>query len=185
MTTPDRFWTKVNYTAGMAACWPWLGSTRHRSYQAHRLAYTLANGPIPDGLTLDHLCRNRACCNPSHLEPVTNYTNIMRGDTIPAINAAKAFCPRGHEYTSENTTVSKRRQRTCKACHREDYRAAYARGWRPSRVLNRPPSQDHRRSCVCGHRYGVHASSGPCMAADTPSHQRTGQGCQCKEWRAL
>lgn len=67
-------------------------------YSAHRLIYRLFRGPIPKGLTLDHLCRNRACVNPAHLEAVDNKTNILRGNGVCAINARKTACPRGHAY---------------------------------------------------------------------------------------
>lgn len=63
---------------------------------AHRRAYREARGAIPEGLVLDHLCRNRWCCNPDHLEPVTNAENILRGESPPAKNARKERCPNGH-----------------------------------------------------------------------------------------
>jgi len=66
-------------------------------FYAHRLAYERARGPIPDGLVIDHLCRNRWCCNPDHLEAVTNEENILRGFSPPAQNARKARCPNNHE----------------------------------------------------------------------------------------
>lgn len=87
-----------------SGCWLWKGATacgygyfRHRP--AHRFAYELYRGPIPEGLQLDHLCRVRSCVNPSHLEAVTQGVNLHRGETIAARNAAKTHCPKGHEYT--------------------------------------------------------------------------------------
>jgi hypothetical protein len=84
-----RFWDKVERASG---CWPWRSSKSdgygvysvrckglRRNYGAHRLAYRLLVGAIPTGLNLDHLCRNRACCNPQHMEPVTMAENIRRG----------------------------------------------------------------------------------------------------------
>ena len=83
---------------------------------AHRVMYEHHVGTVPEGLDLDHLCRNRECCNPSHLEPVTRRENLMRGETIPAMHAAKTHCKRGHEFSPENTYVRKNGTRWCKRC---------------------------------------------------------------------
>ena len=94
---------------------------------AHRVAWELANGPVPDGLPLDHLCRNRACINVAHLEPVTHRVNILRGVGITAVNAAKTACISGHEYTPENTRIIRtgaRIHRICRACRKKWSRAA-------------------------------------------------------------
>lgn len=104
-------------------CWEWKGAKSSgygyvrwegRAARVHRVAYECARGAIPDGLVLDHLCRNRACCNPDHLEPVTNETNLSRNAW-----SLKAYCPQGHEYSLENTGVTKGSGwRYCKACNR-------------------------------------------------------------------
>ena len=91
---------------------------------AHRLAYQSFYGPIPDGLVIDHLCRNRTCCNPAHLEAVTNRENTLRGVGFPALNDAKTHCPQGHEYAGEKLYVWKGK-RFCRACRR-----AADRRWR-------------------------------------------------------
>lgn len=93
-------------------CVEW-GGHRYRGYgylthdgryvRAHRWAWEQAFGPIPEGLTLDHLCRNRACIVPCHLEPVTNRENALRGMNFSAFNARKTHCKNGHEFTPENT----------------------------------------------------------------------------------
>lgn len=85
---------------------------------AHRVTYQVLVGPIPDGLTLDHLCRNRGCCNPYHLEPISLVENIMRGDGFGARNARKTHCNKGHEFTDENTRTYKN-GRWCRTCVRE------------------------------------------------------------------
>jgi hypothetical protein len=109
-------------------CWPWAGQINHNGYGifssilAHRLVYERFVGPVPDGLELDHLCSNPPCVNPWHLEPVTHQENLLRGRGFAAANAAKTHCYRGHEYTPENTYLSAKGQRKCRACNRNRMR---------------------------------------------------------------
>jgi len=113
-------------------CWVWQGSKatggygsaghRGRTVLVHRLMWQLVRGPIPEGLTLDHLCRNTACCNPAHLEPVTNRENILRGSSFAAVNARKTHCKHGHALTPENTYRGAK-GRICRTCQGEQWRA--------------------------------------------------------------
>ena len=123
----DRVWSKVD-VAGWYSCWEWTGAVTSRGYgeihddghmrQAHRVVYELLVGPILDGLDLDHLCRNRRCVNPDHLQPVTHRENMRRGTGFIAHRMKQTHCLRGHEFTPENTWTSRRGQRACRACAR-------------------------------------------------------------------
>jgi len=105
-------------------CWLWLAGVTHNGYGqitfdgkhslAHRFVYELLVGPVPPGLQLDHLCRTRNCCNPAHLEPVTPKENSQRGTRLIT------HCPKGHEYTVENTYLHQGR-RHCRQCDRDRY----------------------------------------------------------------
>ncbi len=127
---PERFWSKVEKTP---TCWLWHGA-RSKGYgqfsvngkliRAHRLAYEDTVGPIPAGLTLDHLCRVHACVNPTHLEPVDNRTNVLRGVGPSALNARQTHCQYGHRFTESNIYWSPK-GRLCRICKRD-----YLRQWR-------------------------------------------------------
>lgn len=134
MTAEERFWVKVDKD-GPGGCWLWTASQNGRGYgqirvsgrllYAHRVAYELEVGPIPEGLTIDHLCRNPSCVRPDHLEIVTMKVNALRGTSPPAQNAEKERCQRGHPLTESNLvrlTGKREGHRRCKQCHSERQR---------------------------------------------------------------
>lgn len=118
----QRFLSKFDKTEG---CWLWNRgpahlyanfSIKYTSVLAHIFSYQYHVGLIPEGLVLDHLCRNPACINPKHLEPVTQRINTLRGIGVAANNFKKTHCPAGHEYTKENTFIRKCGRRRCITC---------------------------------------------------------------------
>lgn len=105
----------------------WLGC-RHRS--AHCVAWEWARGPVQDGKQLDHLCRNRACVNVDHLEPVTCRENTLRGVGIAAVYSKRTHCMRGHQLPEIEIKMVRgkpRRHRTCRECDRLNHRMNYRR----------------------------------------------------------
>ena len=159
---PDRFWQKIEVSD--LGCWVWTAtrtygygkfrlSNPRRLANAHRIAYEALVGPIPEGLDLNHLCRNRACCKPAHLEPVPRRLAELRGDTLPGANLKVTNCPAGHPYDTENLIVRTRGEytsRECRACRRQ---ADRARAPRPSYYKPRERTPD--TTCREGHEFTV------------------------------
>lgn len=136
-TTWARLVNSINFGAPNG-CWEWTKSLNEGGYGlfsadvygnvlAHRLALHVAGRVVPADKTVDHLCRNRKCVNPDHLDIVSNAVNILRGNSAGGRNKRKTHCKWGHEFTPENTYIGKSRTkigtptRVCKACARNRY----------------------------------------------------------------
>lgn len=130
VVTEKRFLAKVLVGD---ECWSWVGARTSNGYGnfwdgqhyvgAHRYAYQLFVGLIPDGLGLDHLCRVRECVRPSHLEPVTQKENVRRGAHVALIT----HCPSGHAYDLVNTYIGSKGERQCRVCSRQSSRERWRR----------------------------------------------------------
>lgn len=128
MALPNRFWRKIRREA--SGCWAWIASldsgygvyfpAHTEKRRAHRVAYEALVGPVPAGLQLDHLCRNRSCVNPAHLEAVSGRMNVLRGKpSPPLVNAQRTDCSRGHMLSGRNLYRTPDGRRHCKTCNRD------------------------------------------------------------------
>lgn len=126
-----------------SGCWIWIGRLCRCDYaqvqiagvrkMAHRAAYELFVGPIPDDMDLDHVCRVRCCVNPSHLRPLTHKENILCGAGLTAKHAKKTHCIRGHPLSGPNLRFCENKnERVCRQCNKDN-----ARAWRLARVKDR------------------------------------------------
>lgn len=124
----------------MDDCWLFAGEITEKgygrvniggkNYGVHRLMYEELVGEIPQGLVIDHLCRVTQCCNPAHLEAVTNTENILRGVGFAAENARKKTCPQGHFYRTHGRIRKIDGARVCRECHK-----VYCENWRRKKAL--------------------------------------------------
>ena len=139
----ERFWEQIDRN-DPNGCWIWTGSHTAAGYgrfllprdhwgdmknwhgvYAHRFMWEWENGPISEGLQIDHLCKNHPCVNPDHMEVVTLLENIRRGDSPQAINARKTHCKRGHPLSGDNLyTKPTSKGRECRACRKQGYKDA-------------------------------------------------------------
>ena len=144
----QRFLSKIQMA--LSGCWNWTAGCFPTGYgkfrvgptgtaYAHRWAYLLFVGPIPEGAEIDHLCRNRACVNPAHLEAVEHRENVRRGSAwykIATLQKTKTHCPHGHPYNDENTYRNPQGERACRTCQRLHARAWY---WRTKSTGDQKP----------------------------------------------
>lgn len=125
---PESVWAWI-FPEPNTACWLWGRGLNSGGYGTisiggrpgllvHRLLHETAYMPKPGKYVLDHLCRQRACCNPEHLEAVTHRINLLRGTGFAAVNAAKDECIHGHAFDEKNTHITRKGRRSCRACHR-------------------------------------------------------------------
>lgn len=125
----ERLWSKVIIGPKENDCWGWsdvlskagyaylgIGGRKGKKFLVHRMLYEIVIRPIPEGMDLDHLCRNRFCVRPDHQEPATRRVNLMRGQTLAAKHAAATHCPQGHPYDLFNTRIAPGGGRVCKIC---------------------------------------------------------------------
>lgn len=133
-----RFWAKVD-SSDILGCWAWKGARVQDGYgqfrggssgkaiAAHRYAYEMLVGEVQPGMELDHLCRNRICVNPLHVEAVTHRENILRGVSPPSRNAAKTECLKGHPLSATNTYIhTTTGSRVCRTCANDRERMYYS-----------------------------------------------------------
>ena len=150
ITRIARFLDNVWIPTDKTMCWRWIGQLNNHGYGqsgirvrvgdslnnrlAHRIIYQLIFGNIPDGLVIDHLCRNRACVNPYHLEPVPMTVNTLRGEGPTAYYARRDSCKWGHLFDDRNTRMAGN-ARLCKTCQRRSTREYMARKRAAARAM--------------------------------------------------
>lgn len=154
----------INKSTG---CWDWIAAKSYgygciglgyKTYRVHRLLYAMTRGAPDPNLECDHLCRNRGCVNPEHIEMVTHRENILRGKAPQAENAKKTHCPSGHPYDDKNTIRRRRGGRDCRICN-------------VARVRNRRNAFRASGRCIdCGNE-AVKARCSPC-AEKSKSYQQ-------------
>lgn len=170
--TASEYAAKYIELDAASGCWAWIGPPASQGYgfanhngvrsMAHRFVYQLYRGDIPDGLVLDHLCRNRICVNPDHLEPVTHAENLHRGEGETFVAHRSGVCLKGHELTPDNLYVDPNGTRRCVICCRANRAEAYQRRKRENGIPDRKVkgtckepdcTRDHAARGMCALHY--------------------------------
>ncbi len=184
MSIKSRFWAKVNtngpspkFDPSLGPCWLWTAYIAKNGYGrfnangspewAHRVSYRISGLKIPRGLELDHLCRVRNCVRPSHLEPVTNRENSLRGESVSAKNARKTHCINGHAFVGANVYFrpGPNKKRDCRKC-KQDARARFiGRLGAVSAAMIDAANPPETLCSDCGFSGDYHSDEGKCMNA--------------------
>lgn len=202
LTSRLRAQFEEQYKVQADGCWLWTGKINNADYGtmqvfggyalAHRLSYELFVGPIPEGLVIDHLCRNRTCVNYEHLEPVTNQENLLRSPITQAgKNARQSHCPQGHPYEADNLMVFGG-SRFCRECGRVRWRMYYQRKHGVAPDQRRGPYQSRfqpvaRTHCRRGHPLdedNVYYSEGTRRRCRT-CHNDINRACRARKAQAV
>ena len=151
-----RFISFLNVDS-VSKCWNWNGSHTRKGYAkfwwnnktelAMHFSYETFVGPIPEGLEPDHLCKNKGCSNPDHLEAVTRRENLVRGDSPVGINARKTHCTNGHVFSTENTRINKDGSRACRECGRINAVKSYRKNIEKAKQRSRDYYQRNADKC--------------------------------------
>lgn len=185
-TPEERFWVKVDAEGD---CWEWtafrdsdgygmFSPTKSHSVRAHRFAWELLIGPIPDELTVDHRCRNRGCVNPVHLEIVPNVVNVARGYGAAAQNARRDRCIAGHPLSGRNLYIQPNGKRMCRECKLARKRELNAK-LKAERHANGSIANADKTHCIRNHPL-----SGGNLRIETRTGRRTCKKCQADWARA-
>ena len=168
---------KERITQSPDGCWEWDGAHHVSGYAmvkregrtevVHRVVWEALRGPIPEGLQLDHLCRNRGCCNPDHLELVTQWLNLLRGNSPSAVNARKTRCPRGHAYDM----MTRSGGRGCSKCNKAMRRRRY--------LLNRTSTRPLHKTGKCQEGHAVSGDN----VYEAPDGRRSCRKCRTERGR--